>query len=155
MNALYTNIYNSLIYLSRNKDLYNSLDRKDNFYDRLFFFLIHFSFFLKNYNNPKKKKLFQNIYDYNFKQIELSIRETGYGDQLVNKKMKIYINLFHEILSKIHFWDNFSNDEKIVLFNNYLTDYKKIDVIIDYFDQFNDNLSKNTLNYFLKSVINN
>ena len=38
-------------------------------------------------------KLLQEIYDFNFRQLELSIREIGYGDQSINKKMKDYINL--------------------------------------------------------------
>ena len=40
-----------------------------------------------------KKKLLQEIYDYIFRQVELSIREIGYGDQSINKKMKDYLNL--------------------------------------------------------------
>ena len=35
----------------------------------------------------------QEIYDYIFRQVELSIREIGYGDQSINKKMKDYLKL--------------------------------------------------------------
>ena len=56
------NIYNSLVNLSRNKDLYISLNRQDNFSDRLTFFLIHFAFFLKNYKNEENKEILQKIY---------------------------------------------------------------------------------------------
>ena len=94
----YLNIYNNLINYSRNKDLYLSLNRKDNFSDRLTLFLIHFAFFLKNYKNQQNKAILQKIYDFNFRQLELSIREIGYGDQSINKKMKIYLNLFHAII---------------------------------------------------------
>ena len=102
MNKKYLNIYNNLINYSRNKDLYLSLNRKDNFSDRLTLFLIHFAFFLKNYKNEENKAILQKIYDFNFRQLELSIREIGYGDQSINKKMKIYLNLFHAIISDIH-----------------------------------------------------
>ena len=88
MNKKYLNIYNNLINYSRNKDLYLSLDRNDNFSDRLTLFLIHFAFFLKNYKNEENKAILQKIYDFNFRQLELSIREIGYGDQSINKKMK-------------------------------------------------------------------
>ena len=40
-------IYNKLINYTRNKNLYISLDRKDQFSDRLTLFLLHFSFFFK------------------------------------------------------------------------------------------------------------
>ena len=40
--------------------------------------------------------------------LELSIREIGYGDQSINKKMKDYINLFHSMVSEIHFWEKFN-----------------------------------------------
>ena len=75
MNEKYIYIYNNLINYTRNKDLYKSLDRKDNFSDRLTLFLLHFSFFLKNFKNEENKILLQEIYDFNFRQLELSIRE--------------------------------------------------------------------------------
>ena len=40
------------------------------------------------------------------KQIELSIREIGYGDVSINKKMKEYVNLFYSIIEKIEIWEN-------------------------------------------------
>ena len=60
----------------------------------------------------KMKKILQEIYDFNFRQLELSIREIGYGDQSINKKMKDYINFFHSIISEIHFWDELDKNEK-------------------------------------------
>ena len=149
---MYLNIYNNLINYTRNKDLYNFLGRKDNFSDRLTLFLLHFSFFLKNFKNDNNKKILQEIYDFNFRQLELSIREIGYGDQSINKKMKDYINLFHSMLSEIHFWENLTRFDKVKKFSMFLTDFGKIDHILDYFEQFNDNLSKKTLNSYLKSV---
>ncbi len=92
MTEKYLNIYNNLINFSRNKDLYKGLNREDNFADRLTLFLLHFTFFLKNFKNDHNKKILQEIYDFNFRQLELSIREIGYGDQSINKKMKEYIN---------------------------------------------------------------
>ena len=73
------------------------LNKQDTFSDRLILFLLHFAFFLKVYKNDENKKILQEIYDFNFRQLELSIREIGYGDQSINKKMKDYINLFHSI----------------------------------------------------------
>jgi len=150
---MYINIYNNLINLTRNKKLYLSLQRKDNFSDRLVFFLLHFSFFLKNFKKVGEKKLLQDIYDYIFKQLELSIREIGYGDQSINKKMKIYINHFYRMLSDVHFWNDLSIQKKRNFLENYLSEFKKLDDIIEYFDDFDSNLSKNTLINFSKGVI--
>ena len=154
MNEKYINIYNNLINYSRNKDLYLSLDRKDNFSDRLTLFLIHFAFFLKNYKNKQNKAILQKIYDFNFRQLELSIREIGFGDQSVNKKMKIYLNLFHAIVSEIHFWDKLDRNEKLKKLSSFLEDFNEIDDLVDYFDDFYLNLRKKSLNFFLKGVSN-
>jgi len=154
MNEKYIYIYNNLINYTRNKDLYKSLDRKDNFSDRLTLFLLHFSFFLKNFKNEENKILLQEIYDFNFRQLELSIREIGYGDQSINKKMKDYINLFHSMVSEIHFWKDLNRTQKLEKFSVFLSDFGEINHLLDYFELFNDNLSKKTLNSYLKSVSN-
>ena len=154
MKSEYLIIYNNLINLTRNKDLYKSLVRKDLFSDRLTFFLLHFAFFLKNYQITENKKILQKIYDFNFRQLELSIREIGYGDQSINKKMKDYINLFHSIVSEIHFWEDYSQNDKKNKILIFIEKYDKIDYLIDYFDDFKEDLSKKNLNSFLKGVIN-
>ena len=154
MSKNYLNIYNTLINFTRNKDLYLSLNRVDNFSDRLTLFLLHFSFFLKNYKTEKNKKILQEIYDFSFRQLELSIREIGYGDQSINKKMKDYINLFHAMISEIHFWEDLSRVERINKLSLFLTEYEKIDELVTYFENFNDDLSKKSLNLFIKSVSN-
>jgi len=154
MSKNYLNIYNTLINFTRNKDLYLSLNRVDNFSDRLTLFLLHFSFFLKNYKTEENKKILQEIYDFSFRQLELSIREIGYGDQSINKKMKDYINLFHAMISEIHFWEDLSRVERINKLSLFLTEYDKIDELVTYFENFNDDLSKKSLNLFIKSVSN-
>jgi cytochrome b pre-mRNA-processing protein 3 len=68
--------------------------------------------------------------------------------------MKDYINLFHSMVSEIHFWKNFSKTEKLEKFSIFLSDFNKIDDLLDYFEIFNDDLSKKTLNSYLKSVSN-
>tara|TARA_B100001057_G_scaffold454090_1_gene499563 strand:- start:1057 stop:1569 length:513 start_codon:yes stop_codon:yes gene_type:complete len=154
MTQKYLNVYNNLINYTRNKDLYASLNREDNFSDRLTFFLLHFSFFLKNFKKDENKLILQEIYDFNFRQLELAIREIGYGDQSINKKMKDYINLFHSMVSEIHFWDELDKSQKFEKLSIFLSDFEKIDNLLEYFENFNDNLSKKTLNYFIKSVSN-
>ena len=154
MNKNYINIYNNLVKLTRNKELYKDFKNQDTFSDRLIFFLLHFAFFLKVFKNEKNSHILQEIYDFNFRQLELSIREIGYGDQSINKKMKDYINLFHSMVSEIHFWNDLSRTQKLEKFSIFLTDFKEIEYLLDYFELFNDNLSKKTLNSYLKSVSN-
>ncbi|MDA9631351.1 ubiquinol-cytochrome C reductase [Candidatus Pelagibacter sp.] len=154
MNNKYLYIYNNFINFTRNKDLYVSLNREDNFSDRLTLFLLHFAFFLKIFKNNENKIILQEIYDFNFRQLELSIREIGYGDQSINKKMKDYINLFHSMVSEIHFWETLSKTEKLKKLSIFLEDFENIEHLLDYFEGFGENLSNKTLNSFIKSVSN-
>ena len=152
MDINYLDIYNNLIKLTTNKNLYTNIKSQDTFSDRLTLFLLHFAFFLKNFKPKEDKKLLQKIYDFNFRQLELSIREIGYGDQSINKKMKDYINLFHALVSEIHYWEDLSIKEKNLKISKYFENFGKTDHLIEYFDIFNKNLGKKTLNSFIKSV---
>ena len=154
MSKEFYNLYNNFIKLSRNKILYKEFTKQDTFSDRLIFFLIHFAFFIKSYKNEQNTKILQNIYDFIFRQLELSIREIGYGDQSINKKMKDYINYFHNIVSEIHFWENLSKLEKKKILASFFEDSVKIEHIFDYFDVFSRELSKKNLISYLNSVSN-
>ena len=154
MKEYYIHLYNNLINYTRNKDLYKNLNREDNFADRLTLFLLHFSFFLKNFKSEENKNILQEIYDFNFRQLELSIREIGYGDQSINKKMKDYINLFHSMVSEIHFWNDLTKTEKLKKISIFLSDFENKQELLNYFNDFDLNLSKKTLNSYLKSVSN-
>ena len=154
MNKNYLKIYNNLISLTTNKKLYSNLTNQDTFSDRLSLFLLHFAFLLKNLKLNEDKKILQELYDFNFRQMELSIREIGYGDQSINKKMKDYINLFHSIVSDIHFWNDNSWDKNQKIISKFLINFKNYDDLTHYFNEFNQKLSKKTLNSFLKSVSN-
>ena len=119
MRDNYLNIYNNLINLTRNKLLYKNLNSEETFSIRLTFYLIHFAFFLKIYKS-EEKKLLQKIYDFNFRQLEISIREIGYGDVSINKKMKDYLNLFHKLILEIEDWEEKDNNKKKEFFLNYV-----------------------------------
>ena len=118
MKSNYLNIYNNLIKLTRNKKLYQNLENPDTFSDRLIILFFHFSFFLNIYKNDTSKKFMQNLFDFVIKQIELSIREIGYGDVSVNKKMKEYINLFYSVIGQIEYWNSSNNKFKTIDQNN-------------------------------------
>ena len=152
MNNKYIYIYNNLIEMTRNKDLYKDFSKQDSFSDRLIFFLLHFAFFFKSFKNDNNKETLQEIYDFTFRQLELSIREIGYGDQSINKKMKDYLNTFHSILDKIHFWDDKTLIEKKDILENFVISSKNTSILLEYFENYQKLLKKNTLNSYIKSV---
>ena len=134
--------------------MYKDFTSNDEFSDRLIFFLIHFAFFFKIYQKKEDKVLLQEIYDFTFKQLELSIREIGYGDQSINKKMKNYLNLFHSMIDKFHFWDEYSEKRKKEELGGFVTKSQNTSFLLEYFEKYLLFLKKNTLNSYLKSVIN-
>ena len=95
----------------------------------------------------------QDVYDYVFRQLELSIREIGYGDQSINKKMKDYINLFYAMLDKIHDWDEIPFESKTSILLTFLDNSSDEADLVMYFDRYKQNLTNNTLNFYLKGVI--
>ncbi len=153
MKSNYVNFYNSLVNLTRNKRLYKDFTNQDTFSDRLIIFLFHFAFFLKIFKSESSKSILQEIYDYSFRQLELSIREIGYSDVTINKKMKIYVNTFHSILEKIEKWDDLDNVSRYKIFNNFLIIKKKTQLLPIYFENYRLYLLNNTLNSLLKGVI--
>tara|TARA_B100001758_G_C17980183_1_gene387734 strand:+ start:123 stop:596 length:474 start_codon:yes stop_codon:yes gene_type:complete len=152
MNNEYLNIYNNLIKLTRNKSLYLNLNNKETFSDRLVFLLLHLTFFLKIYKHDNSKELLQNIHDFIFKQIEISIREIGYGDVSINKNMKNYVNYFYNILSNVDDWDKNSIDKKSLILKSFIDNPKDISFFVNYFDKLTTFYKNNTLNYFTKDI---
>tara|TARA_X000000950_G_scaffold8760_1_gene9688 strand:- start:129 stop:602 length:474 start_codon:yes stop_codon:yes gene_type:complete len=147
-------IYNTLVNLSRNKSLFSIFTDKDTFSDRLLILLFHFAFFLREYKKNTDKEYLQKFFDYFFRQIELSLREIGYGDVSINKKMKDYINIFYSILDKINNWnklDYVKKSEILGFYYNLIDNHQKI---VNYFDNFEIYLSKTPFKSFTKSVIN-
>ena len=153
MNNDYLNIYNNLIKLTRNKNLYISLKNDDTFSDRLIILLFHFGFFLKIYKKEMSKVEAQKLFDYIIRQIELSIREIGYGDVAVNKKMKDYVNLFFSILDKIEPWGSINTTKKNETVGDLMNIKDGNDYIVNYFDNYSVFLSKNSLKMFTKDIL--
>ena len=153
MKNNYIDIYNKLVDLTRNKELYKNFSEQDTFSDRLIYFLLHFAFFLKVFKNNENKIILQEIYDYIFRQLELSIREIGYGDQSINKKMKDYLNLFYGMIDKIYDWENQSVESKKAILSSFLNKSADVAYLTSYFDEYRLNLLNNTFNSYIKGVI--
>ena len=153
MNNLYLNIYNNLIKLTRNKNLYNN-KKQDTFYDRMIIFFFHLGLLLKVYKNIEQKDNLQKFFDFCVRQIELSVREIGYGDATINKKMKEYINLLFSIIDKINNWEEFDDIKKREIINAYVEEIIDFKNFIDYFEKYRKFLLKNTFNNLSKDIIN-
>tara|TARA_Y100001958_G_C20803778_1_gene265913 strand:- start:3 stop:467 length:465 start_codon:yes stop_codon:yes gene_type:complete len=152
MKNLYLDIYNNLIRLTRNKNLYKNKEL-DTFYDRMIIFFFHLSFLLKENKDKENPVDLQEFFDFCIRQIELSIREIGYGDATINKKMKDYINLLYSIIDKVHNWENMDDNEKSEILKKYIDISDNSQSYIDYFENFRDFLIKNSFKNLSKHIL--
>jgi len=110
--------------LSRNVYFYKNIKLEDSFETRIYLMFLHFSIILIVY---KKKALSfdQKAYDSLFHSIENNLRELGFGDVSVNKKMKDLNKILYDMLLKL------KNDKKDTFELNK-------PLIVKYFMIFND-----------------
>ena len=153
MDNNYINFYNNLVDLTRNKILYKNFTYQDTFSDRLVIFLFHFAFFLNVFKSNSQRNILQTVFDYIFKQLEISLREIGYGDTAINKRMKTYVNFFYSILNKIDDWENLDREGQKQIFKFYLNIKNESFVLAEYFEKYRNYLKKSTFNSLLKGVI--
>ena len=153
MDNNYINFYNNLVDLTRNKILYKDFTYQDTFSDRLVVFLFHFAFFLNVFKSNSQRNILQTVFDYIFKQLEISLREIGYGDTAINKRMKSYVNFFYSILNKIDDWENLDREDQKQIFKFYLNIKNESFVLTEYFEKYRNYLKKSTFNSLLKGVI--
>ena len=116
-------------------------------------FFFHLGFLLKEYKGTETKENLQNFFDFSIRQIELSIREIGYGDATINKKMKDYVNLLFAIIDKIDSWDLKNTDQKEEIFKNYIDDLLNYSNYLNYFEKYRKYLRNNTFNSLSKDII--
>lgn len=90
-------IYQSIIDNSRSKIFYMDLDIDDSFESRFDLVILHsfiiFQYFIEI--GDKKNKLSQSLFDFMFHDFENNLREMGFGDIAVNKRMKQFIKAFY------------------------------------------------------------
>ena len=130
-------IYNNLVKLSRNIYFYKDISLEDKLENRIILIFAHLVIIL---NCLKKKQvnkdLSQEIYDNIFLNIENNLREMGHGDVTVNKKMKNFNQIFHDLLLKFldHKTPNKINVNEIIKFLFLLKKNDEISVKLnDYF----------------------
>tara|TARA_Y100000813_G_scaffold99035_1_gene70702 strand:+ start:313 stop:843 length:531 start_codon:yes stop_codon:yes gene_type:complete len=95
-------IYQNIIEISRSKFFYIDFNLEDSFETR--FDLIIFHAFIIFYFYKSKKidntPIPQMLFDHMFNDFENNLREMGFGDIAVNKKMKAFIRAFYGRLSQ-------------------------------------------------------
>ena len=116
-------LYNILLKLSRNIFFYKKIQLNDSFETRIFLMFFHFSILMIIFKK-KGEKFDQKEYDNVFNSIEYNLRELGFGDVSVNKKMKDLNKILYDILLKID--DNSASDFKLnkKLVRRYFTTFK-------------------------------
>ena len=126
------NLYNTLLGLSRNIFFYKEIKLSDSFETRIYLMFFHFSIIMKIFKK-KGSKFDQSSYDSLFRNIENNLRELGFGDVSVNKKMKDMNKLLYDILLKIDEKDEKTNDKDIKINQK---------VVMKYFKELNDTNSE-------------
>tara|TARA_A100001011_G_C13815880_1_gene636811 strand:+ start:30 stop:530 length:501 start_codon:yes stop_codon:yes gene_type:complete len=135
-------LYNKLVEFSRNIFFYSDLKLKDNFETRIILIFVHLSLILISTKLKTKDKFPQHIFDNIFLNIEYHIRELGYGDVVVNKKMKTLNKIFYDILLKINDGIEPSFKANKMLLNKYLSDDNSLD------KEMLDNIDKYLQNFY-------
>ena len=131
-------LYNTLLNLSRNIFFYKNLNFNDSYETRIYLMFLHYSIILF-IQKARKNKPDQDNYNDLFFNIENNLRELGFGDVSVNKKMKDLNKIFYDILIKVseketdlilnkklickYFEDIRNNDEKLKHFEAYLYNF--------------------------------
>ena len=144
-------LYNTLLSLSRNIFFYTKIKLKDTFDTRIYLMFIHFSIMMIIFKK-KGKKFNQDSYDSLFHNIENNLREAGFGDVSVNKKMKDFNKQLYDILLKIENKENNSfklNKELVIKYFNELDEPNK-DKFIEFDDYF-----KNFYNFCFELPLDN
>ena len=118
----------------------------------------HFSI-LMIVTKKKGSKFDQKLYDLLFHNIENNLRELGFGDVSVNKKMKEFNKILYDILLKIDLEkvDNYNFNINIELIKKYfsLNDPKmtvQLGYLKEYFVNFFDFCFEQSLNNMLKDL---
>ena len=123
----YKNAYllNKLIFMqSRNEKLFLVLGLEDNFQNRLNFQILHLCLIMISLDSNKNKKFFRiklsnKIFKIFLYQIDLFLREKGYGDKTIEKKIFEISNL--AVIQFNNYYSVIISDDK-KLFNKIIKD---------------------------------
>ena len=152
-------LYNKLVELSRNKFFYQEIKLSDDFQSRIMLIFFHFAIILKAKKKEKARQNLQGLFDNIFQNIEINLRELGYGDTNVNKTMKNLNKIFYDILVKLDEKDFFSFSENSHLLDKYFykdkkKDEKNVNKLAEYLEKFQNFCFDLDINNVLNGSIN-
>ena len=155
-------IYQNIVKISRSKFFYIELDLEDSFETRFDLIIFHafIIFYFYKSNQIQHSEISQKLFDYMFGDFENNLREMGFGDIAVNKKMKIFVKAFYGRLAQYSKSIDLIKDkgdksllQETILNNIYKgnkTDENKIKWFVQYMnrniDNFNNLSEKQNLN---------
>ena len=109
---------------ARNPDIFSRFI-EDSLNNKIIIFL---TFLSKIFNKmDENDKNYQIFFDYIFHRIETDLRELGYGDMSVNKKMKVIVTKFYSILLDFKNFDNKDKLNRVEILVKYFKNIKEID----------------------------
>ena len=138
-------LYNNILLLSRNRLFYTKFHLDDTFQNRIHLIFMHISFLFIKIKQDKQSQLYkvfhQKMFDFIFNQIELNMREIGFGDTLINKNMKFLVKTFYTILLYCEKYKEKNSKSKNMFFLKYLerNSIKKQSIngfLIEYFNKY-------------------
>tara|TARA_Y200000002_G_scaffold378482_1_gene385939 strand:+ start:1743 stop:2282 length:540 start_codon:yes stop_codon:yes gene_type:complete len=145
-------IYQNIVEISRSKFFYLKLKLNDDFetrFDLIIFHAFMIFFYYKNLKN-KTSTVSQDLFDLMFNDFENNLREMGFGDIAVNKKMKVFITAFYGRIAQYSKGIEIfrSKGDKTLLHQTILNNiYKGNSKSQNYIDYFIDYMSVN-INHF-------
>ena len=147
-NTQVNKIYQNIVKISRSKFFYLNLRLKDNFETRFDLIVFHAFIIFFYYKNLKQEKssISQELFDFMFGDFENNLREMGFGDIAVNKKMKVFITAFYGRIAQYSKGvDVYKSDgDKSLLHQTILNNIYKGDTTL-----------KHYINYFIDYMIEN
>ena len=163
-NIQVSKIYQNIVEISRSKFFYLNLRLKDNFETRFDLIIFHAFIIFFYYKNLKqgKSSISQELFDFMFNDFENNLREMGFGDIAVNKKMKVFITAFYGRLAQyskgVDVYEN-DGDKSLLqqtILNNIYKGNETLNHQIDYFIEYmKENIEQFTGNEESKNLENN
>ena len=162
-SRLIKEVYQNIIERSRLKYFYLSRGVDDTLESRFDLIIFH-SFIIFQFFREMKienSSLQQNLFDYMFKDFENNLREMGFGDVAVNKKMKVFMKAFYGRISNysmgVEQYRNKNDKSKLFdsiknnIFKDKMVSSKNIDYFVEYLILNIDSLIKNSLGENIKN----
>ena len=155
-NIQVSKIYQNIVEISRSKFFYLNLRLKDDFETRFDLIIFHAFIIFFYYKNLKqgKSRISQELFDLMFSDFENNLREMGFGDIAVNKKMKVFITAFYGRIAQYSKGvDVYKSDgDKSLLHQTILNNIYKGDTTLKhYVNYFIDYMTEN-IDYFIENI---